>query len=184
MKKDLRNAASLYPTPLMVIGAMVDGKPTWTLAAHMGIPSHDMIMVSLVQRHYINRGIHKNKTLSVNIVDESWLSKAEYCGCVSGNKTDKSEVFAYSTGKTGAPMIDEAKLTMECTVEDVYNEGVFENFMLRIVHTFADESILNENGTKPDFGKFKPVLFEMPGYTYLKTGETIGKCMSFAKLAE
>lgn len=34
---------------------------------------------------------------------------------------------------------------------------------------------------KPDYDKLKPVLFEMPNYTYLRTGETIGKCISFGK---
>ena len=53
--------------------------------------------------------------------------------------------------------------------------------MVKVNNTFADESILNEKGDKPDFDKFKPVLFEMPGYTYLRTGDTIGKCMSFGK---
>ncbi|WP_288183431.1 hypothetical protein [uncultured Sporomusa sp.] len=27
----------------------------------------------------------------------------------------------------------------------------------------------------------KPVLFEMPTYEYLRTGDVIGKCMSFGK---
>ena len=27
----------------------------------------------------------------------------------------------------------------------------------------------------------KPVLFEMPTYQYLKTGEVLGKCMSMGK---
>ncbi len=34
---------------------------------------------------------------------------------------------------------------------------------------------------KPDYEKFKPVLFEMPNYTFLKTGQTIGGCKSFMK---
>lgn len=181
MKKDLGSALALYPTPLVVVGAMVSGKPTWTLVAHTGIPSHDMIMVSLAKPHYINSGVKASKVLSINLVDESWLAKADYCGCVTGAKVDKSDVFAYTIGETGAPMINEAKLTMECTVEDIYETAQFENFMLKVVHTFADESILTKDRKKPDFSQFKPVLFEMPGYTYLKTGETIAKCMSLGK---
>lgn len=75
-------------------------------------------------------------------------------------------------------MINESKLTMECVVADIYEADAFENFMVKIKNTFAEESILTEQGDKPDFHKFKPVLFEMPGYTYLRTGETIGKCMT------
>ena len=108
------------------------------------------------------------------------LPKADYVGCVSGGKTDKSEVFGYSIGQNSAPLIDEAKLSMECTVEDVYETKGFDNFILKIDHTYAEESILNPAG-KIDYGVFKPILFEMPGYTYLRTGETAAKCMTLGK---
>ena len=39
---------------------------------------------------------------------------------------------------------------------------------------------MNENN-KIDYAKLKPVLFEMPTYEYLRTGEIIGKCMTFGK---
>ena len=29
MKKNIGNALALYPTPLVVVGAMVNGKPWW-----------------------------------------------------------------------------------------------------------------------------------------------------------
>ena len=34
MKKNIGAALALYPSPLIVVGAMVEGKPTWTLVAH------------------------------------------------------------------------------------------------------------------------------------------------------
>lgn len=40
--------------------------------------------------------------------------------------------------------------------------------------------MLTEDGI-PDYRVLKPVLFEMPTYEYLKTGDVIGKCMSFGK---
>lgn len=180
MKKDIGSVTALYPTPAVVVGTMVNGKPTWMLAAHIGIPSHDRIMVSLAKPHYTNQGIKETKALSVNLVDEAWLKKADYVGSVSGSKTDKSQVFNFTIGETGTPMINEARLTMECTVEDIYETKTFENFILEIRHTFAEEEILNEDD-KINYDKFKPVLFEMPGYTYLRTGETIAKCATLGK---
>ena len=112
MKKNIGNIMALYPTPVIVVGAMVGGKPTWTLVAHIGIPAHDMAMVSLAKAHYINRGIRENRVLSINVVDESWLEKAAATGAVSGNKTDKSELLGYIVGETGAPLATDAKLTM------------------------------------------------------------------------
>ena len=32
MKKDLGSVLALYPTPLTVVGAVVNGKPNWVLA--------------------------------------------------------------------------------------------------------------------------------------------------------
>ena len=180
MKKDLGNVLALYPTPLTVVGAVVNGKPNWVLVGHVGIMGHDRIMVSLAKSHYTNQGIRDTRVLSVNIVDEAMLPKADYVGCVSGNKTDKSQVFAYSMGQNGAPLIDEAKLSMECTVEDIYETKGFDNFILKIDHTYAGETILYESG-KIDYSVFKPILFEMPGYTYLKTGDTAAKCMTLGK---
>ena len=34
---------------------------------------------------------------------------------------------------------------------------------------------------KPDYAKLKPVLFEMPTYKYLRTGDIIGDCMKMGK---
>lgn len=180
MKKDIGSVLALYPTPLVVIGTMVNGKPNWVLAGHVGIMGHDHIMVSLAKAHYTNQGIKETRALSVNIVDEAMLKKADHVGCFSGNQTDKSEVFEYSFGPNGAPMIDVAKLSMACTMEDIYETKGFDNFILTIDNTYAEESILNEAG-KINYDVFKPILFEMPGYTYLKTGETIAKFMTLGK---
>lgn len=57
MKKNIGNAIALYPTPLVVVGVMVNGKPNWVLAGHVGIMGHDRIMISLAQAHYTNIGI-------------------------------------------------------------------------------------------------------------------------------
>ena len=91
MKRQIGNALALYPTPLVVVGTMVNGKPNWVLVGHLGIIGHDRVMVSLAKPHYTNQGIKETKKLSINIVDEALLPKADRAGCVSGAKTDKSD---------------------------------------------------------------------------------------------
>ena len=59
----------------------------------------------------------------------------------------------------------------------------FESFICTIDNTYVDEKHLNGNG-KVDYETLKPVLFESPTYQYLKTGEVIGKCLSFKKTSE
>lgn len=180
MKKNIGNALALYPTPLVVVGAMVNGKPNWLLVGHLGIIGHDHVMVSLAAAHYTNQGIKENKKLSINIVDEALLAKADHAGCVSGSKEDKSALFDYTVDDAGVPMITQAPVTMVCSVEDIYETKGFESFICTIDATYAEETVLNEAG-KIDYHTLKPVLFEMPTYAYLRTGDVIGKCMSFGK---
>ena len=182
MKKNIGNAIALYPTPLVVVGAMVNGKPNWALAGHLGIMGHDRIMISLAQAHYTNIGIRAQRALSVNIVDEALLPRADYVGGVSGGQADKSGVFGWHAEAGGAPLIDDAPVSMDCTVVDTYQTDGFDNFICKIEGTYAEEALLNAQG-KPDYRRLKPVLFEMPTYEYLGTGDALGKCLSFARKA-
>ena len=183
MKKNIGSVLALYPTPTVVVGTVIDGKVNWMLAGHVGIMCHDHIMVSLFQKHYTNKGIKENMKFSVNIVDEALLPNAHYVGTVSGAKTDKSKVFDYFMGDGGTPVIKDAPVVMECKVEDNYVLNNFDNFICSIIDTYADEDVLNEAG-KIDYDELKPVLFEMPTYTYLRTGERIGKCKTIGKRGE
>ena len=180
MKKNIGSALALYPTPTVVVGAMNGEKPTWTLVAHVGIIGHDRILISLASAHYINQFIKEGRKLSVNIVDEGMLPETDFVGSVSGAKVDKSMVFEYELGEAGTPIIRKAPLTMECSVVDVYNTPGFESFICSIDNTYVEEEYLNEAG-KINYNTLKPVLFEFPTYEYLKTGDVIGKCLSFKK---
>ncbi|MBQ9208939.1 MAG: flavin reductase family protein [Oscillospiraceae bacterium] len=178
MKKCIDTKLALYPSPVTIIGAMNGDKPTWTLVAHIGIIGHDRILVSLAQSHFINHIIKDNGKLSVNLVTKEMLPAADIAGSLTGASHDKSELFEYELGKNGTPVISAANLTLECTVVDIYNTSGFESFICTIDNTYAEESCLNDRG-KPDYAKVKPVLFEFPNYQYLRTGDVIGKCLSF-----
>ena len=137
MKKNIGAQLALYPAPVIVVGAIVNDKPTWTLVAHAGTMAHSHLMVSLVHAHYINQEIIESKKLSVNIVDEAWLKEADRMGVISGNKEEKSESFAYTIGENGALLIDDAKVSIECEVDGNYELENFDNFVCKIVATYA-----------------------------------------------
>ena len=42
-KKNIGATLALYPCPVIVVGAMVNDKPTWTLVAHAGTVAHPRI---------------------------------------------------------------------------------------------------------------------------------------------
>lgn len=137
MKKNIGAQLALYPAPVIVVGAIVNDKPTWTLVAHAGTMAHSHLMVSLVHAHYINQEIIESKKLSVNIVDEAWLKEADRMGVISGNKEDKPESFAYTIGENGALLIDDAKVSIECEVDGNYELENFDNFVCKVVATYA-----------------------------------------------
>lgn len=180
MKKNLGSALALYPTPAVVVGTMVGERPNWVLVGHLGIIGHDRILVSLAKAHYTNQGIKATGRLSVNIIDDALLGRADYVGCVSGAKVDKSDVFGWHASESGTPMIDDSPLVMDCEVVDNYETETFDSFICRISATYAEEAVLGENG-KIDYGKLKPILFEMPTYSYLRTGEVVARCMTLGK---
>lgn len=180
MKKNIGSQMALYPMPVTVIGAMNGEKPTWTLVAHVGIIGHDRVLVSLASTHFINKCIRETKKLSINLVDEEMLPKADYAGAVSGAKEDKAALFTYEMGENGTPAITDAPLSIECTVEDIYETKGFESFICSIDGTFVEEEHLDTDG-KISYETLKPILFEFPTYQYLKTGDVAGKCLSFKK---
>lgn len=179
-KKNIGNLLALYPTPLTVVGTEVEGKVNWLIVGHTGIIGHDRVLVSMSKSHYTNQGIKKSKKLSINLVSREMLPKADYVGSVSGASVDKSDVFNYHRGANGSPVIDVSPLTMECDVVDIYETDGFDNFICSIVNTYVDPDVLDSNG-KPDYTCLKPVLFTFPGYSYLATGEVIGKCLKLDK---
>ena len=77
-------------------------------------------------------------------------------GTISGSKADKSEAFAWTMGENGAPLIDDAKVSIWCEVDGNYELEHFDHFVCKILATYADEAVLNEKG-KIDYHVFKPV---------------------------
>ena len=179
-KKNIGSLLALYPKLMTVIGAEVEGKVNWLVVGHTGIIGHDRILVSMSEQHYTNQGIKKLKKFSINLVSREMLPKADYVGSVSGASVDKSDVFAYHIGENGTPVIDASPLTMECNVVDTYKTDGFDNFICAVVNTYAAPDVLDSNG-KLDYTRLKPVLFEFPTYSYLATGEVIGKCLNLDK---
>lgn len=179
-KQNIGNLLALYPKPMTVVGAEVEGKVNWLVVGHTGIIGHDRILLSMSKSHYTNQGIRKSKKLSVSLVSREMLPKADYVGSVSGASVDKSEVFEYHIGENGTPVIDISPLTMECNVVDIYETEGFDNFICSVVNTYVSPDVLGDNG-KLDYTRMKPVLFDFPTYSYLATGEVIGKCLQLDK---
>ena len=87
-------------------------------------------------------------------------------GAISENTVFKGEV-------TGAPMIEECRLCMECRLIQTVDLPADELFIGEIVGAFADAGCLTDG--KPDVKKIDPFTLTMPDNGYWRVGERVGK---------
>jgi len=178
MKQKIGNMNALYPMPVTVVAALVNGKVNFINIAHVGIlnaaPPH-LIMLGMGRHHHTNNGIRKQKTFSVNIMSPAQLIAADYVGMVSGAITDKSSVFEtfYGELKT-APIIKDCPVSMECRLRDIYDVKSHDVVIGEIVATYADEAMLTDGLV--DLAKVNPLLFDMSSKKYWTVGAAVGDC--------
>jgi flavin reductase (DIM6/NTAB) family NADH-FMN oxidoreductase RutF len=182
-KKAIGARNFLYPMPTILLGAYVNGKPNYLTVAFCGIVqvSPPMIAVTLGKMHYTNEGIRENHCFSVNIPSRHMVEVTDYCGMVSGKKSDKSKIFETFCGKLEkAPMIRECPVNLECRLVDILDFGsANEVFIGEIVESYAEERYLcNEI---PDIKKIEPIVFSMYDNNYWGIGEHLGKAWSIGK---
>jgi len=186
-KSKITPKAYLFPMPVALIGANVNGKPNFETLAYVGIVEANppMISISSWETHYTNIGIKENGTFSVNTPSEKMAGLVDYVGIVSGKEVDKSEVFDvfYGELKT-APMVSLSLLNLECEVvktikikELVDVEQGHEIFIGKIVNAYADEDHLTEGIA--EFTKFKTYLYSQSNY--YKIGEKLATAFEIGK---
>jgi flavin reductase (DIM6/NTAB) family NADH-FMN oxidoreductase RutF len=179
--KNVGSVVGLYPTPDTVVGTVQNGRVNWMNVAHVGVWGFDRMMLSIGKPHYTAKALHVGANLSVNLVDEAMLVKADYVGIVSGETADKSEVFPIFRGQLpDAPLIENAPVAMECVIEEIHETKTHLNCIVRPVNTYVREDALSENG-KIDFEKIHPILFEMQQARYLRSGDAAGRCWNMGK---
>lgn len=176
LKREIGAIDALYPTPTVLVGTMVNGKPNFATIAHVGIMSiENLISISLSKTCHTNLCIRENATFSVNIPTEAQVKETDYCGIVSGKSVDKAALFKifYGTLDT-APMIVECPISMECRLIKTIEFPKSDVFVGEIVQTYCDENALEHGGV--DLAKVKPILFDMNSRSYWSLGEKLAPC--------
>ena len=87
---------ALYPMPTTLVGVTVNGKPNFLAVAHVGILNHgspQFLSIGLHKSHYSNAGIFENKAFSICLPSEALMVETDYCGIMTGKKTDKAALF-------------------------------------------------------------------------------------------
>jgi flavin reductase (DIM6/NTAB) family NADH-FMN oxidoreductase RutF len=172
MKKKLGALNALYPMPTVLVGAMVNGKPNFITIAHLGIMDLGTISVSVNQEHYTCAGVKESKAFSINFPTADMVEKVDYCGIVSGERTDKATLFDLFTGDdTGAPMISECPVNMECELLKTFDFHEHDVYIGKIVQTHCDDSLLVDDHIAAE--KLDPILFFLGDRSYYGLGPKI-----------
>ncbi len=170
------------PMPVVLVGSQVEGRVNfmavgWCTRANGNPP---MIACGIGSHRFTAKGITETKTFSVNIPSSALMEKADYCGIVSGEKTDKSGVFEVFYGTLGtAPMIRECPVTLECRLEKAVPLPTHTLFVGEIVGAYADGNVIKEG--KPDFPTVDPLFLTMPDNRYWRLGNYAGDAWSAGK---
>ena len=174
---------ALYPMPTTLVGTTVNGKPNFLTVAHVGILNHgtpQYLSLGLAKIHYSNIGIHENRTFSICLPSEDLMVETDYCGIMTGKKTDKAALFDVFYGEVEtAPMIRQCPVNMELKLHDVLDFQTHDIFIGELVQTYADDSVISDGII--DIAKLRPLLFGMASKNYWALGKPVGNCWSSGK---
>jgi flavin reductase (DIM6/NTAB) family NADH-FMN oxidoreductase RutF len=171
-----------YPMPCALVGANVGGKANYLTVAWFSMVNPDpaYLAVAMNKAHYTNAGIKMNKTFSVNIPSSDMAEKTDYCGIISGRKSDKAAVFETFYGKLEtAPMIKECPFTVECKLVETVDLPAEDLFIGEIIAAYCEESCLTEGA--PDLRKINPFVLSMPDKKYRGLGQDVGAAWEMGK---
>jgi len=172
----------LWAHPTVLVGADVDGKPDFAAVAWTGVAASTPPAISIALQHprYSLKGIRQNLTFSVNIPSREMVRETDYCGLISGAKTDKVKdcKFKVFYGKTpNAPLIEQCPINLECEVRHILNMGSHALVIGEVMETHVSEDCLTEG--QPDLNKVKPFVFVPSKYHAI--GEAFADAFSIGK---
>ncbi len=181
MKKTaLGPSTILYPMPALLIGADVDGRPNFMVAAWSGIACSEppMLTVAFQPHRHTLKGVKSNRTLSVNVPPVSLMAETDFCGIFSGkNEPDKARRAGFDVfyGNTPhAPMIAQCPVNLECALVVTLELGSHDLIVAQIKEVHISDDCLGPDG-RPDPAKVDPLIFSVPDRTYRRLGEVVGK---------
>ena len=172
----------LFPNPVVLVGAIVDDKPNFATFAWCGITSGNPPTISVALQHHRHtlKGIHQNKTFSVNVPSADLIKETDYCGIVSGTKSDKVKDCRFKVfygNLDSAPLIEQCPVNLECEVLHILNLGSHSLVIGKILETHISEDCLTDG--QPDIVKIRPLIYSRgTSARYNAVGEVLANAFS------
>lgn len=174
-------AAFLYPMPMVLVGSVFERRPNFMAVGWVSrVNFKPPLFAIALGPHHTNKGIDENRAFSINIPDVSLIEKTDYCGLVSGSKTDKSEVFNVFYGESdNVPLIEECPVCMSCSVCDAVKLPSNTLYIGEPKEVFTEEKYMTDN--QLDIKKINPFTLTMPDNRYWSVGENLGTAWNIGK---
>jgi flavin reductase (DIM6/NTAB) family NADH-FMN oxidoreductase RutF len=177
-KKALLPETILFPLPAVMVSCRhKNERPNIITLSWVGVVCSEPPMVGIaIRKNRFSYGIiKKSGTFVVNVPKGDQLKATDFCGTVSGKSTDKfaeMKLTPATCEKTGAPMIEECPVSLECVVRQELELGSHTLFIGEIVATHIDSEYLDEKG-RPDVGKMKLFCYCPKAHQYRTVGDVL-----------
>lgn len=180
-KQKLGPIPLIYPIPIALVGAVVDGAPNFTEVGDVGIMGikPPYVFVSLGEKSHSRKGIAETGQFSLNFPNTDLMAKADYCGVASGKKVDKADLFTLFYDEEGLPelpLINECPVNLACQVLKHFTLQHRNIFVGEVVQTYIGEEYLVQKGetrTLADLTVLDPLIYALDN-RYYRIGEPIG----------
>lgn len=180
-KIKINNGAFGYPMPMLLVGAIAEGKPNFMPMAWVTRVNYNPVMIAVAMgSQYTGGGIQEHGEFSVNVPSVEMLAATDYCGLVSGKKQDKSKLFPLFYGNLAhAPLIETCPVTLACKLVQVVSLPTNTLFIGEVMEAYANADVV-VNG-EPDIQKVQPFMLTMPDNGYWTVGNRVGQAWSIGK---
>ncbi|MCI0475217.1 MAG: flavin reductase family protein [Anaerolineales bacterium] len=169
----------IYPIPIILAGANVNGKPNFATLGDCGIMGirPPLVYVSLNRDHYTTQGILENRSYSINLPTTEMLAITDYCGIVSGKDVDKSNLFEIFYGELGtAPLIEKCPVNLECRVVKEFAIQHRHIFVGEVVQTYVEKKFVRTKNGRLAIAaltRLDPIIYALDN-RYYNIGKAIG----------
>ena len=167
----------LYPLPAVMVSCQRKGeKPNIVTVAWCGTicTNPAMVYISLRPERYSYDIIKETGVFVINLTTEKLTRAADYCGVRSGRDVDKFKEMHLTPEegpKTGAPMIAESPVNLECQVTEIKELGSHHMILALVKAVHVDETYLDPKGK---FELNRTGLMAYSHGAYLSLGKTLG----------
>ena len=161
----MSNLPFIYPVPVVLVGTIVEGKVNFNVLGNCGIISMDppIVYISSHKTHHTNKGIRANGHFSLNTPSIDIMVEMDYCGIVSGETVDKSEIFEVSI-EDDIPYINSCPVNVLCKVIERHEVKDMEIFYGEVISVYMNNDCV-DNGV-PNTYRINPLLYMMDNMYY------------------